>query len=229
MVKTFLVRNKTGRFENPGVEYLNQTLYASAVIGLPDAEGFPKLDDPCTVWTPNGARVVFYEPVNINIVQENCEGNSYYVELTIQGGLGELSPTYAYRTVSDGTTTFQNVSKDELITFGPYSGNGMYTIEVEDDNQCTAIYTNLYTCGAQIQVQSLNFSDVHIFTLDQLNLEADLQAVSIFNTNGQTVETDVQIYGRQFMVKFTKPVKGLYLAQLKFSNGAMQFVKIVKQ
>jgi len=40
----------------------NQLFYVASVVGPPDSDGFPDLDNPCTVVVPNYKQIVFLEP-----------------------------------------------------------------------------------------------------------------------------------------------------------------------
>lgn len=132
----YLAIQKTGRFESPKEKYNNKKLYVTAVLGLPNEDGFPKLDHNCTVWTPYGSPVIFFDPITVNVVDKKCEDESYYIDITIEGGIGNISPNISYRSVTDGSTKFRYVSKDEKMTFGPYEKNGDYTIEITDAKGC---------------------------------------------------------------------------------------------
>ena len=108
--------NTTGSFSSPGKELNNTLLYVTAITEQPNAEGLPQVEHDCTVWTPNGASVVFMDEVDVIPVDEICNNGEYYLTVTIAGGDGSLSPNAAYASVSDGKNTFQNVSAGEELT-----------------------------------------------------------------------------------------------------------------
>jgi len=133
-------------FDSPGSSYNNTPLYISAITGYPDADGFPQLNHPCTVWTPYGAYTIFLDPIGITILDEECQSGGYYITISVDGGVGNLFPNSAYLTVSDGTTNYNNFSAGEPITFGPYSYGEDYLIEVLDAKGCTGSIGGIADC-----------------------------------------------------------------------------------
>jgi len=140
---TIIDSSSTGAFGSPGAAYNNTPLYITAITGNDDGTGFPVMDPEsiyyeCTVWTPYGAYVIFLDAVNITVIEEStgCEGDEYYVTVMVNGGVGVLHPNAAYLTVTDGATMYTDISAEEEVTFGPYSGSGEYLIEVLDELWC---------------------------------------------------------------------------------------------
>jgi len=165
----YIAIKKDGRFTTPGETYSNQRLYISAIFGSPGEDGMPILDNACTVWTPYGAKYTFFDPIEINVVDEKCENEAYYVDINITGGLGGLSPNRAYRSVSDGINTHTNVSVGEVVTFGPYQGESEYLITVKGAKGCEAEYAGNYDCGGMNRNASISWRGSDIFEIKYAN------------------------------------------------------------
>jgi len=108
--------------------------------------GFPDFNDYCTVWTPYGAYVIFLDKVNVMKTKAGCEEDGYYVSVIVNGGVGVMHPMAAYLVMRDGTKRYTDISANEEVTFGPYSGSGNYMIEVLDAKGCTGTATGNYNC-----------------------------------------------------------------------------------
>lgn len=100
---TILALNETGTFgfaDLAGGEYYVE-YYISAVVGFPDANGIPILDDFCTVVAP-GTPVLFLAPLTI-IVDEFCDWltGEYNITAAPQGGLPQYDSTASYMVTGD--------------------------------------------------------------------------------------------------------------------------------
>ncbi len=226
---TFLTINKSGIFESLGEGYTNRPLYISAVIGVPDASGYPNFDDACTVWTPYGAYVVFFDPLSINIVEDRCESGQYYIDLTITGGVGGISSGYAYPVVSDGQTEHQKVFPNEVITFGPYTGNGVFTIETAGVKNCKSSLTNSYSCEAVFQVSASKSNTYQIIYPEPFKQAIEILAVKIYNANAQVIPGNILVDKNSCEIEVNQEVTGILLVELIFSNNQKDYVKILKQ
>lgn len=212
----YIEMNQQGRFTNPGETYSNQRLYISAVIGSPNEDGTPILDSACTVWTPYGAKYTFLNPVEINVVDEKCENEAYYIDVSVSGGVGGLSPYRAYRSVSDGVKTYNNVSVGEVVTFGPYHGESDYHITAKDAKGCTGEYVGAYNCGAFNRNVSINWKGSDIFEVKYEDMNLAIESARVFNTNGQTVQANVQLNNNNCEIELKNQ-----------SNGSLFFVQLL--
>jgi len=232
----------TGSFGSPGASYNNIPLYVTAVTGYPDANGFPQLDHPCTVWAPYGAYVIFLDAIDVTIMDEGCDGSDYYITVSVNGGVGSLFPHAAYLTVSDGTTTYTDVSADEPLTFGAYSGSGDYFIEVLDAKGCNGFATGSYNCGGGATKQGLNSTganqvaiypnptrglfEVNCLSCDELPVRATLYTVNGDVMSHKNSGLNLDIYREQFDI--SGYASGIYFIKLQYADS-FKYYKIVKE
>lgn len=214
------------RFDSPGQKYNNKRLYISALIGPAGEDGFPKLEDDCTVWTPKGARVVFFDPIAVTIENERCEYGQYFVDVSVNGGLGGISPNFAYTSISDGYREYNNVGTSETITFGPYEDAGSYTIKVKDAKGCSHNFTNTYDCSTLYRV-STSSSRNGSFVITHSNPDAKIKSVEAYSLNGQVINSNASINGSSCRVEILSN-KGIYLIRLLLSNNKFDYIKVIK-
>jgi len=210
----YIALQKEGRFTNPGASYNNQPLYISAVIGPAGEDGSPILDSACTVWTPYGAKYTFFNPVEINVVDEKCEDGEFYVDVILNGGIGDVSPNWSYRSVSDGTKSYENVSVGEMVTFGPYEGAGEYKIEAHGAKGCRAEYTGMYNCGIINRNASVKWKGSDIFEIKYAYPDLVIEAAQVFNTNGQRIPANIKIDHNSSVIELqNQPNGSLFFVQ----------------
>jgi len=242
---TIIETSTTGAFGSPGAAYNNTPLYITAVTGYPDANGFPDLDhERCpAVWTPYGAYVIFLDAVNVTILEEGCEGDEYYITLMVNGGVGVLHPNAAYLTVTDGTTMYTDISAEEEITFGPYSGSGEFLIEVLDAKGCTGFATGSYSCGANAAKQgpspALHYGvNIYpnptdgLFEVNCVDCIAQPTKATIYRSNGAIVQSrtnglNLDLYEERFDI--SGEASGVYLIKLQYSDSSFKYYKVVKE
>jgi len=216
----YITIKKDGRFTNPGETYSNQRLYISAIFGSPSEDGMPILDNACTVWTPYGAKYTFFDPIKINVVDEKCENEAYYVAINITGGLGGLSPNRAYRSVSDGINIHTNVSVGEVVTFGPYQGESEYYITAKGAKGCEAAFTGTYNCGGANRKASITSRSSGIFEINYTDPNFEIESVQVFNMNGQIVPANIQINNNGSEIELKNQLKGsIYFVQLLVTDS----------
>jgi len=239
---TVISSNLNGQFNSPGAAYNNIPLYISAITGYPDENGYPIIDHPCTVWTPYGAYALFFDAIDVTIVDDICTGTQYFVTVSVNGGVGIVAPHAAYLTVSDGNQTFANISADEEVTFGPYEGVGQYEIEVLDVKGCRGGLIGSYSCGTTTQKTISSQSNnalvelypnptEGIFDMLCLNCEQLPIAAKVYNASGREIlvktEHELALFKTQFDV--SKEATGIYLLKLEFADGSYQHFKVVKE
>jgi len=215
----YIAINERGRFTSPGVAYTNRPLYISAVIGPPDENGFPKLNDACTEWTPYGAYYLFYDPIEINIVDERCEEGQYFIDVSLTGGVGGISPNWAYRSVFDGINLYTNVSVDKVITFGPYEGSGDYYITAYGAKGCPCELVGAYVCGGQNRQATISCSSSGIYNISYEDFNTTIKSAKVYNLSGLRTPSIIQIDQNNVEVQLLNQPKGIYLIQvLLFDN-----------
>jgi len=242
---TIITSSTSGQFSSPGADYNNSPLYVTAVTGNPGDDGFPVLSDSCTVWTPYGAYALFFDAIDVTVVDEICTGTQYFVSVSVTGGVGIVAPHAAYLTISDGNQTFTNISADEIVTFGPYTGDGEYEIEVLDVKGCRGGLVNSYSCGAGNAAfkadipESLQSFNIEVypnptngkFIVSCFDCTEAPMSAEVYNSNGQSVVTKVENDFELFRTEFdiSKEPVGIYLVKVQFEDGSYQHFKVVKE
>ena len=241
---TILETSITGAFGTPGAAYNNVPLYITAVTGSPDANGFPDFDGECeVVWTPYGAYVIFLDAVNVTIIEEGCEGDEYFITVMVNGGVGVLHPNAAYLTVTDGTTMYTDISADEEVTFGPYSGSGEFLIEVLDAKGCTGFATGPYSCGGNAAKQgpspALHYGvNIYpnptsgLFEVNCVDCISQPLKATIYRLDGSIVQSrtsglNIDVYKERF--DLTDEASGVYLIKLQYADASFKYYKVVKE
>jgi len=216
----YIAIHPQGRFTSQGASYNNQPLYISAIIGPPNENGIPDFDNDCTVWTSYGAKYTFFDPITINVVDERCENEGHYVDLKFNGGVGSISPNWAYRSVSDGIKTLRNVSANEVITFGPYQGESEYQITAKGAKGCKTSYSGTYNCGGTNRKASIISRSSGIFEINYADPSYEIETVQVFNMNAQIVQANIQIDSNSCEVKLQNHSNGsIYFMQLLVTDG----------
>jgi len=214
----YIDKSESGRFTSPGTAYTNRPLYISAVIGPPDENGLPKLNDECTEWSPYGAEYTFFDPINIKIIEERCEDGLYFIDVSLTGGVGGISNNFAYRSIFDGITLYQNVAKNEVVTFGPYQGTGNYNIFAIGGKGCPGEVSGSFNCGEQYRSAAITQNGLETYNIVYPNADLLIEAAQIFNTNGQCMPSNIQIDNNSCKVELTNMPHDIYLVQLLITN-----------
>lgn len=223
----YIAMQTSSRFYSPGTTHNNKPLYISAVIGKAGEDGFPMLDDACTVWTPYGAYVVFFNPVNINVMDENCSNGKYYVDVKVSGGVGGISPIRAYKSVSDGKTLYRNMSPNDILSFGPYPGSGSYNIQAFGAKGCNGALANDYLCSGLNRI--LNFSaNSGIVKFAYFNEDITIKNVEVFNLKAQTIPVELSIDQHQCELQILNNATGLFVIKVLLSNKEVDYIKILR-
>jgi len=223
----YITIQSSSRFYSPGAAHNNKPLYISAVIGPAGNDGFPRLDDACTVWTSYGAYVVFFNPVNINVMDENCSNGKYYLDVQVHGGVGGISPQRAYKSVTDGKRTYRNMSPDDVLSFGPYPGSGSYNIQALGAKGCKGALAEDYLCSGLNRM--LNFSaNSDIIKFAYFNEDITIKNVEVFNLKSQTILTELSIDQHQCELRILNDVTGLFVIKVLLSNNELDYIKILR-
>jgi len=223
----YIVFQTGSRFESPGEGHSNVPLYVSAIIGPPTENGFPKLDDECTVWTPEGAYVVFFDPITITIENERCDAGQHFVDVSINGGVGGISPNTAYALVTDDVREYKHVSAGEVINFGPYTGSDNYSIQVEGAKGCSLNFNKEYDCAGLYEVVTQSNRDYPFVITHHPVSDIIIESAQVYNVNGQIVESSIFINGNSIEVDILSN-RGIYLVELLLSNNEFDYVKLIK-
>lgn len=138
-----IAKSDSAIFANDGTYPTNQKLYVSAVVGPPDSEGLPKINDKCTYISPQDT--LFFGQQVIPSIQHNCD------ELT-----GITTVSYSF---TSGQTSFDGsefeISGDTSHTLLagvkstfklPAKTNGTYQITATDNNGCSSVNNKEYNC-----------------------------------------------------------------------------------
>jgi len=214
----YIAMSESGRFTSPSTAYTNRPLYISAVVGPPDENGLPKLNDECTEWTPYGAEYTFFDPINITIIEERCEGGLYFIDVSLTGGVGGISNNFAYRSIFDGITLYQNVAKNEVVTFGPYQGTGNYNIFAIGGKGCPGEVSGSFNCGEQYRSAAITQSGLETYNIAYPNADLRIEAAQVFNTNGQCMPSNIKIDDNSCEVELANMPHDIYFVQLLISN-----------
>jgi len=246
---TVIASSTTGVFGSPGSSYNNIPLYVTAVTGYPDADGIPQLDHECTVWAPYGAYTIFLDPIAVTIVSEDCEDDLFYITVSVNGGIGVISPNAAYLTVTDGTTTFASVSADEEVTFGPYADGTNYQIDILDVKGCLGAYLGTATCGGAGKTDNFNTDyknsieavnptlivypnpTTGAFALSGFNTNNEINSIIIHNVNGEIIQQHFNGVNSSDRVNFdikSQPA-GIYLVKVVYTNDVHEYLKLIKK
>ena len=130
---TILGQNLDGAFifsDLNSANYYNE-YYISAVVGYPDEDGFPILNDACTVVSV-GTPFVFFAPISFDI-DEYCDFSvgDYVVTVTVRGGYPEFDNSTTYSLSEDYAG---EISFGESITvIYPVNSLSFYKFSVADD------------------------------------------------------------------------------------------------
>jgi len=211
--------NEQGRFTSPGPDYTNRPLYISAVMGPPGENDLPILEDECTEWTPYGAEYTFFDPVTFNIVDERCEDGQFYIDISLSGGVGSISPNLAYRSVFDGITLYGRLSVGDVVTFGPYQGAGEYYITAFGAKGCPGELVGEYECDGLNRNAKINQIGSAIFSISYSNADYIIEAARVFNANGQQVPANIQIDYNSCEVELLNQQRGMYFVQLLITDS----------
>jgi len=224
----YLAIQDNSRFYSPGQNYHNKPLYISAVIGPPGDDGFPVLNDPCTVWTSYGAYVVFFDQVDVNMMDEKCLNGNYYIDVQLSGGVGGVSPNWAYKTVTDGKKMYRNMSPDDLLSFGPYPNSGFYSIEAAGAKGCNGGLDDNYLCGGITRRLFNHAANSDIMKISYLDEDISIQNIELFNLKGQNIEIETSIDNRQAEIRLLTKTIGLYVVSVQLSNKEVDYIKILR-
>lgn len=225
--RNYMKIQKSSRFVSPGEDYHNEPVYISAIVGPANENDLPNMADPCTVWTPYGAYVVFFDPVTVSITEETCIDGQFYIDLEITGGVGGRSSQNAYRTITDGNTHHQNVSTNEMINFGPYINGDTYTIEAFCAKGCVGGITNsVSSCDGLLNKvnYALNNNIVKIRYTDD---NKHFKNVEVYNLNAQLIPTEISIDFNQSEVLRPTNKTGFYIIKTVSTNNEVDFIKIL--
>jgi len=224
---TYLKMQSSSRFYRPANSHMNKPVYISALIGPAGEDGFPVLNDPCTVWTPYGAYAMFFERVDLKVMDEYCQKGRFFIDVQIKGGVGGVSPNRAYKTVTDGEKIYRNMSPNDIISFGPYSRSGNYYIEALGAKGCKGILNDDYACSGLNRL--LNYAaNSKIIKLAYLDEGISIENIEIFNLKGQNIASQTSIDQHQAELSIQNEVKGLFVIQVLLSNNEIDFIKILR-
>jgi len=223
----YIEMSSNSRIYSPGATYHNKPLYISALIGPPNEDGFPSFDDPCTVWTPYGAYVLFFDPVDINIMDERCEERSYFIDVQLKGGVGGVSPNRAFKTVTDGKKMYRNMSPDDILSFGPYERSGSYFIQAAGAKGCKGTLNDDYVCSGLNRL--LNYTaNSEIIRVAYLDEDISIENIEVFNLKGQNIVSEASIDQYQAEIKIQNEVMGLLVVKVLLSNNEFDYIKIMR-
>jgi len=244
---TIIATSTTGVFGSPGSVHHNLPLYITAVTGYPDASGIPQLDHECTVWTPYGAYTIFLDPIAVTIVSEECDDDTFYITLTLNGGVGAISPNAAYLTVTDGTAIYASVSANEEVTFGPYADGTNYNIDVMDVKGCLGAYSGIATCEGAGKTINTNHNynygietignelsiypnpTLDAFALSGFDTKNEVNSIVIHNLNGEIIQQHFTNVNNKVDLDILDQPAGIYIVKVTYSNNAYEYLKLIKK
>jgi len=223
----YITLQNSSRFYSPGESYHNKRLYISAIIGPMGNDGFPNLVNDCTVWTPYGAYVLFFDEVAVNLMDESCFKGRYFIDVQVNGGVGGISPNRAFKTVTDGKKTYYNKSVNDVLSFGPYARSGSYTIEASGAKGCNATLNSNYACFGLNRL--LNYSvNSEIIKIAYLNEGLNIENIEVFNLKGQNIENQFSVDQHQAEVRISNKAKGLFVIKVLLSNNEFDYIKLLR-
>jgi len=131
--------NSTGIFSQGSIP-TNTSVYISAIVGEPGADGCPSLTDNCGV--SNGTEVVFLAPVQVNVTL-TCAGDpatnpGYTATITVTGGSPEFNNNQQYNLTGTASGT---IGYNTSQVFGPYSEGTPFNVTASDSKGCSDAYT----------------------------------------------------------------------------------------
>lgn len=222
---TYVEMQTANRFYSPGTAYHNKPLYISALVGPPNEDGFPSLENPCTVWTDYGAYVLFFDPVDISIMDERCNNRSYFIDVQLKGGVSNVSANRSFKTVTDGIKMYRNMSPEDILTFGPYAKSGSYFIQAAGAKGCKGTLNDDYVCSGLNRL--LNYSaNSEIIKIAYLDEDIFIENIEIFNLKGQNISTQISIDQYQAELQIQNETTGLFVLKVLLSNNEFDYVKL---
>jgi len=130
-----------GTFVNDGSYPLNTDLFITGVVGPPDQNGFPILNDACTDIQEPGTKVVFLSKVEITS-DYTCIDTDAEIDYSVIGGL----PAFDGSQFTISGDVVDIVALNTTNTFISIGVAGSYSIGVSDQSSCSAFITVPYNC-----------------------------------------------------------------------------------
>lgn len=157
---SILAANQSGSFvfaDLNGAQYYT-TYYISAVVGYPNANGFPILNDPCTRVNA-GTPVVFLAPITF-VVNEFCDWEStgnYTVTAFPKGGLPQYDGISSYQITGDANETLAFGESTTIIYTTDQTPN-LYSFTATDGLGCSGSVSNNFPLCIKTPIELLSFT-----------------------------------------------------------------------
>ena len=168
---SILATNQSGTFafaDLNNAQYYT-TYYISAMVGYPDSNGFPILNDPCTRVNA-GTPVVFLAPITFT-VNEFCDWEStgnYTVTAFPKGGLPQYNGTSSYQITGDANETLLYGESVTIIYTTDQTPN-VYSFTATDDLGCSGAVSNSFPLCIKTPIELLSFTGKVLSTGNELN------------------------------------------------------------
>lgn len=148
--------NGTFTFADLNNAQYNQTYYISAVVGYPDTNGLPSINDPCTV-VAAGTPVVFLSPIQL-VINEDCDWSvgDYTITVFPQGGLPQYDPTANY-TLSGTIEETLPFGQSASVVFTSSQTPNNYSFNLNDDLGCNTARAADFPICLKTPIELLNF------------------------------------------------------------------------
>lgn len=163
----------------------------------------------------------------ITKINETCLNGSYNVDVQLTGGLGSTSHSRAYQLVTDGSTSYQNVSPNEILSFGPYFTGGNFTIKAYGAKGCKSSYTQNVNCGNSYRKFSYTLN-ADVIKVAYANKNENIQSIEVYSLNAQQIPAKLNIDRHKGELRLLTSKKGLYIIKILLANNEVDYIKLLR-